>query len=108
MRVAGVSGRGALCGDGGDPRKVDTKLPGASATAIRVPSFLNSLPRLLLKTKCSLRSFWLCLVSSPEPVSGSTSLPSSTTWPMPVPYPEGAFLLVDKTVFTLLAEKIYF
>ena len=88
MRVAGVSGRGALCGDGGDPRKVDTKLPGASATAIRVPSFLNSLPRLLLKTKCSLRSFWLCLVSSPEPVSGSTSLPSSTTWPMPVPYPE--------------------
>ena len=88
MSEARVSGRGAIDGDGGSPGKVDTKLPGASATAIRVPSFLNSMPRLLLKTRCSLRSFLLCLVSSPGPVDGSTSLPSSTTWPMPIPYPE--------------------
>ena len=66
----------------------EMKLPGATATWIRIPAFLNSLPRLMLKTKGSLQGFLLSLVSSRGPANGSTSLPSSTTWPMPIPYPE--------------------
>ena len=87
MTTTGHAGRGAGLGSGlrGDG---DVVLPGATATTIRVPSFLNSLPRLLLKTKCGIQGFLLCLVSSPGSVIDSTSLPSSTTWPMPIPYPE--------------------
>ena len=62
--------------------------PGAKASTIKVGSFLNSLPRLLLKTRCGLTDFLRSLVMTPQLKDSSTSMRSSTTWPMPVPFPE--------------------
>lgn len=87
MSSARVPGNGPCDGSSNVDEK-EMKLPGATATSIKVPAFLNSLPRLMLKTKGSLQGFLLSLVSSRGPANGSTSLPSSTTWPMPIPYPE--------------------
>ena len=61
---------------------------GAKASTIKVGSFLNSIPRLLLKTHCGLTDFLRSLVMTPRLKDSPTSTKSSTTWPMPVPFPE--------------------
>ena len=64
------------------------KLPGSSASSIRVPALLNSLPRLLLQTKCCFQGFLQSLVSTHGANDAPTSSASSSAWPMPIPYPE--------------------
>ena len=61
--------------------------PGSKASTIRVASFLNSIPRLLMKTQCGLSDFLRSLVTTREQEDGSTSTMSSI-WPMPIPFPE--------------------
>ena len=75
-------------GDFADAECEPVRLPGASASTLKVPSLLNSLPRLLLKTKCGFQGFLQSLVQSPSMKQQTTSAASSTTWPMPLPYPE--------------------
>lgn len=78
---------GCMMGHVGPPQADQdawTKLPGADAATIHVPGFLNSLPRLLLKTKSSLRSFLASIVQDPVDEMLTTSLPSSSTWPIPI------------------------
>lgn len=64
------------------------RLPGAAASTLKVPSFLNSLPRLLLKTKSGFQGFLQSIVRNPSLEVQATSTRSSATWPMPLPYPE--------------------
>ena len=64
------------------------KLPGAGASTIFVPGFLNSLPRLLLKTKSGFQGFLASIVQSPARDDLATSMPGASTWPLPLPYPE--------------------
>ena len=71
-----------------DDKCEPVRLPGASASTLKVPSLLNSLPRLLLKTRCGFQGFLQSLVQSPSLKQQTTSTTSSTTWPMPLPYPE--------------------
>ena len=61
--------------------------PGSKASTIRVASFLNSIPRLLMKTQCGLSDFLRSLVMTHEHEACSTSAGSSI-WPMPIPFPE--------------------
>ena len=64
-------------------------VPGSRVSTLRVPAFLNSMPRWLLKTPCGLRGFLLSMLRSPSvPLRDATSTASASTWPMPVPYPE--------------------
>ena len=73
---------------GADDRCEPVRLPGSSASTLKVASLLNSLPRLLLKTKSGFQGFLQSLVQSPSLRQQTTSTSSSTTWPMPLPYPE--------------------
>ena len=81
---------GFFCMDEGvaDDRCEPVRLPGSSASTLKVASLLNSLPRLLLKTKSGFQGFLQSLVQSPSLRQQTTSTSSSTTWPMPLPYPE--------------------
>ena len=94
-KYSGREGRGCLSSrdEGGSgtvpPLNEGLKLPGAGAATISVPGFLNSLPRLLLKTKGSLRGFLRSIVQNPADEMSCTSTPGGiTTWPCPLPYPE--------------------
>ena len=69
-------------GEGGGRRA-----PGAEATTIRVRAFLNSMPRWLLRTRCSLQSFLRSILMMPWRDFGLTSKAGST-WPLPLPFPE--------------------
>ena len=68
--------------------------PGSSASTIRVPAFLNSLPRWLLQLQCGFRGF-LRSILQPRRLELQPTSMSSSIWPMPPPYPEvfrsGAF-----------------
>ena len=68
-----------------DGRIVKVLVPGA--TTIKVQAFLNSLPRWLLKTPCSLQGFLRSFLLKPKDRDGPTSS-SCSTWPMPIPYPD--------------------
>ena len=69
-------------------RRECVKLPGSMASSIRVPALLNSMPRMLLQTKCSFQGFLQTLVSTRGIEEVPTSMVSSSVWPMPMPYPE--------------------
>ena len=73
--------------DGTDPIDDDVKAPGTSASTVRVPALLNSLPRWLLQLNSGFRGFLLSILQplglECQPTSSSSSL-----WPMPPPYPE--------------------
>ena len=76
------------------PSHREVPVPGERAPTVRVSAMVNSLPRWLLKTRCSLAGFLLSIVKNPSSVSHSTSALSSAEksnaglWPMPIPYPE--------------------
>lgn len=91
-----MSGRDFACpleNEGGD---ADIPLPGESATTIRISSLVNSLPRWILKTRGSFRSFLLSVVTKPkDEIHIPTSLDEGeafgrhfNVWPMAAPYPE--------------------
>ena len=61
--------------------------PGSGASSIKVPAFLNSLPRWLLQLSGSFSGFLRSILHPQGLGRQPTSLPSST-WPMPPPYPE--------------------
>ena len=61
-------------------------LPGTTAATVRLPAFLNSLPRWLLKIHCGLRGFLRSIIQTQGARMISTS--STSIWPMPLPYPE--------------------
>ena len=63
------------------------KLPGSAASSIRVPAFLNSLPRWLLSVRCGFQGFLRSILMNPERSSCSTCT-TSPLWPMPLPFPE--------------------
>ena len=69
------------------PADASMKAPGEGASTVHVPAFLNSLPRWLMKTKCSLQSFLRSILKNARGSTSSTS-GTSSTWPMPVPFPE--------------------
>lgn len=69
--------------DAGSPKS----LPGTHAATVNVEGFLNSLPRMLLQTNCSLQSFLLTIVNRPHGSLPVTSRPGCTP-PCPLPYPE--------------------
>ena len=69
------------------PADASMKAPGEGASTVHVPAFLNSLPRWLMKTKCSLQSFLRSILKNARGSTSSTS-GTSSTWPMPVPIPE--------------------
>ena len=69
---------------GGSPSAGRLKVPGAAAPEIRVAGLLNSLPRLVLRAKCTFGAFVADAIRQPRHPSGATSL----FWPMPLPYPE--------------------
>ena len=64
-----------------------TASAGSSASPIRIPAFLNSLPRWLLQLNCGFRGFLRSILQSQGLDEQPTSL-SSSIWPMPPPYPE--------------------
>ena len=71
-------------------------LPGQTATTIRISSLVNSLPRWILKTNGSFRSFLLSIVTKPldstyvhtSADDGEAFGRNFNVWPMPAPYPE--------------------
>ena len=63
------------------------KSPGSGASSVRVPAFLNSLPRWLLKIQCGFQGFLRSILQSRGRNVDPTSRRSST-WPMPLPFPE--------------------
>ncbi len=69
---------------GGESGKVSA--PGSRASTIRVPAFLNSLPRWLLQLHCGFRGFLRSILQPHRLGSQPTSVTS--VWPMPPPYPE--------------------
>ena len=61
--------------------------PCSGPSTVRIPAFLNSLPRWLLKIQCGFQGFLRSILRS----HGRSDVPtskSSSTWPMPLPYPE--------------------
>jgi len=73
----------------------EPKLPGENASTVTVASLVNSLPRWLLKSKCSLSSFLHSIVAEPKDVDdrptfrfGEADFSDRPLWPMAVPYPE--------------------
>ena len=67
------------------------QVPGSSASTVHVASYLvNSLPRWLLRSHCSLAGFLRSIVQCPADRTDAATSPSrgSSTWPMPLPYPE--------------------
>ena len=83
--------------DGADVPEPSCKTPGASASTIKIPSFLNSLPRWILSTRCEFQGFLRSILMNPGKKDAPTS--SASVWPLPLPYPEvfrrGGSLLVD-------------
>ena len=64
-------------------------LPGARATTVRVPAFVNSLPRWVVRMNGSLASFVRSMLTMPTgSMRTSTFTSRSLLWPMPVPFPE--------------------
>lgn len=69
-------------------------VPGSKAATVRVVALWNSLPRLVLKTSGTLRSFLRSIVTKPYSNTMRTSLQDRATgaardvWPIPPPYPE--------------------
>eukprot|EP00435_Cladocopium_sp_Y103_P036916 s1777_g9.t1 len=64
-------------------------LPGERASTVRVPSFINSMPRWILKMKGGLAGFLRSMLEFPSETKCSPiSTASSLLWPMPVPFPE--------------------
>ena len=63
------------------------KQPVSDASTVRIPAFLNSLPRWLLKIPCNLQVFLRSILKSPGRSDDTTSM-SRSTWPMPLPFPE--------------------
>ena len=61
--------------------------PGDGASTVKIPAFLNSLPRWLLKVPCNLQAFLRSILMSPVRSVDTTSM-SRSTWPMPLPFPE--------------------
>ncbi len=67
---------------------------GAGAATVRTGALWNSLPRWVLKTSGSLRSFLRSIVMKPYSETPRTSLHDRAlaagrdVWPMPLPYPE--------------------
>ena len=70
-----------------NPDGPGTASPGSSASTIRVPAFLNSLPRWLLQLQCGFRGF-LRSILQPRRLELQPTSMSSSIWPMPPPYPE--------------------
>ena len=65
-------------------------VPGSAASTVHVASLVNSLPRWLLRSHCSLAGFLRSIVQCPADRTDAATSPSrgSSTWPMPLPYPE--------------------
>ena len=86
---AGCMKQGKVPADFGDtdPDGSDVKVPGISASTVRVPALLNSLPRWLLQLNSGFRGFLLSILQPLGSEARSTSS-SSSLWPMPPPYPE--------------------
>ena len=69
-------------------------VPGSNAATVRVGGLVNSLPRLVLKTKGALRSFLRSIVMKPYSNDPRTSIgdyaqgAARDVWPIPLPYPE--------------------
>ena len=64
-------------------------VPGARASALRISSVVNSMPRWLLKTNSKLSSFLLSILQCPRrPDRAPTSQLLQNVWPMPIPFPE--------------------
>ena len=83
------AGVGSLHGEEADASRLGAKLPGERASTVKVASFVNSLPRWILKTRGSFSNFVRSMLLMPE----KSERPSTSTfklpiWPMPVPYPE--------------------
>ena len=80
----GMSGDGLL----------GAKLPGETASTIALASLVNSMPRWILRTPGSLRSFLLSILKKPLDNEVYTSGRDEggpgcfRLWPIPVPYPE--------------------
>ena len=80
---------GAMHDEACDVALPGAKLPGERATTVRVPGFVNSLPRWLLKIDSKLPNFFRSMLLKPKtPYRSSTSTTSSLSWPMPLPFPE--------------------
>ena len=71
----------------GNAAQATLKLPGSAASTIKVPAFLNSLPRWLLSIPCGLQSFLRSILKNPGR-NGRSTCTTTSTWPMPVPFPE--------------------
>ncbi len=63
------------------------KLPGSAASAIKVPAFLNSLPRWLLSIHCGFQGFLRSILMNLE-CNGRSTCTTNSVWPMPLPFPE--------------------
>ena len=75
--------------DGTSRLRSEVKVPGSAAPSLSVPSLLNSLPRLLLKSGCNLSTFLQSMIHSIMPSPPDEATPQSgAIWPMPFPYPE--------------------
>ena len=80
-------GKGPADFDGTDPGDGEVKVPGTSASTVRVPALLNSLPRWLLQLNSGFRGFLLSILQ-PLGLECRPTSSSSSLWPMPPPYPE--------------------
>lgn len=63
------------------------KLPGSAASSIRVPAFLNSMPRWLLSIRCGFQGFLRSILMNPGRPFSSTCT-TNPLWPIPLPFPE--------------------
>ena len=83
--------------------------PGEAASTVWIPAFLYSLPRWLMKLKCSLSGFLRSIVKMPAGAVHPTS-ETSSTWPMPIPFPEvfasGSHLLADCSTKRLISLQV--
>lgn len=61
--------------------------PSSGPSTVRIPAFLNSLPRWLLKIECGFQGFLRSILRSRGRSDVPTSM-SRSTWPMPLPHPE--------------------
>ena len=61
--------------------------PGDGASTVKIPAFLNSLPRWLLKVPCNIQVFLRSILMTRVRSVDTTSM-SRSTWPMPLPFPE--------------------
>ena len=88
---------------------VSKSSPGEAASTVWIPAFLNSLPRWLMRLKCSLSGFLRSIVKMPAGDVHPTS-ETSSTWPMPVPFPEaftsGSHLLADCSTKRLISLQV--